>query len=370
MAKRRANGDGCIRKLKDGRWQAIATVGRTPAGKLIRRKRTCISHAAARQALEDLQAEFDAKRLGNTTPTLSEFIDRWMRQEVNQKAANTAKNYRLHCDGHVKPAIGHVLMEDLTPMVVSDFAAHLQTRNVPLYTQTYVLRMLRTICNRAVKLRVIPFNPVDAVDRPKYTKKEIRPFTMEEVTKILEATKDDRFSALYILAFTTGMRIGEIFGLHWESVDFDAGTLRVDRQIIYGANSLDFTPPKTRAGIRTIELTDRALIGLQDRRKIAVSEGNAGSPLVFPTSQGNPYRPPQWSKFEWAPLLAELSIDARGFHHCRHTYATLALGEGVPVTVVSAVLGHANASVTLTQYAHMLPSQQEKSRTAMGRIIG
>jgi integrase len=99
-------------------------------------------------------------------------------------------------------------------------------------------------------------------------------------------------------------------------------------------------------------------------------QGNAASPLVFCSPRGGILRRSDFRVRHWNPLLKLLGLDHRGMHHLRHTYATLALGTGVPVHVVARVLGHSKPSITLDIYSHVLSSQQAEATEAMRRLFG
>ena len=363
-----------IKQLKDGRWQARVTVGKDSNGKLIRKTRICDSHAAARQAKIDLKDEYVASLSVNTDPTtVEDFIDRWLRDDiVPHMKSNTIASYKQQTSRHIKPMIGDVRLTDLTPSLMNAFSSDLRAKKVPIPTQSYLLRVMSQICRRAVELELIPRNPVTSVKRPRVVKKEIQPFTTNEAKELLNHMSGMPLGAVYHLGICHGMRAGEIYGLHWSDIDFESSTLSITRNLVYGAGTgpMHMEPPKTRASIRTIELTDRTLRELNLRRKMSVSEGHAANELVFCTVRGNPVRPPSWWRDEWKPTLAELGIEHRGFHHARHTYATIALSEGVPITVVSKVLGHSNPKITLEIYAHALDEHQSKSVQAMQRLFG
>jgi integrase len=102
----------------------------------------------------------------------------------------------------------------------------------------------------AVRWRLVPFNVADAVTPPRPTKPEVTPLSAEQVKVLLAESRGDRLEALYVLAVTTGMRIGEMFGLKWSDVDLEAGTVQVRRTV---AADGTVNPPKTSSGRRTIK---------------------------------------------------------------------------------------------------------------------
>jgi integrase len=208
------------------------------------------------------------------------------------------------------------------------------------------------------------------VDRPTHRPKGIDPFTEKEMQSILEESATSPFQAVYELAFQCGPRQGEIFGALWEDFDLFRKVWSVKRQLIYSTGKHETSTPKTLSSIRKLELTDRVVAALRDRQRIAMREGNAGCPYVFCSSRGAMIWPGDFWVQHWKPLLQRCGIRHRGIHHTRHSFATMALGSGVPINVVSYMLGHSNVATTLKSYAHFLPSQQAQATVALAKIIG
>jgi integrase len=126
---------------------------------------------------------------------------------------------------------------------------------------------------QAVRWNMIARNPVRAVDPPKGRQEEITPLDPKQARRFLEAAKVDRFECLYILSLTCGLRMGEALGLRWSDIDFDAGTLRVNRQLqrIREGGGLVFSEPKN-ASRRTIDLPQKTVEALRIHRKQQAEE--------------------------------------------------------------------------------------------------
>jgi len=361
-----------IQRQSDGTYKVRVTVGyrydpKAKRNKAVRRKRSGIrSFAEAKKVRTELLSESVSQ---SDPTTVAEFIEQWLENDVRHRLKpNTVASYQQQVTYHIVPRIGNVPLADLSPSRVNMFAAEMRADKVPIPTQSYVLRVLSQICKRALQLELMTRNPVTAVKRPSVKKKAIQPFTLEESKAIMLEMKGMPNGAAYCLGLLHGMRVGEIFGLHWSDIDFDNKSISVKHNLVYGAGPLQIRETKTEAGTRVIQLTQPAIDELHERRRLAMAAGQASNPLVLCTDRGNKVRPPVWWRDEWSPLLKKLGIAHRGFHHTRHTYATLALSAGVPLTVVSKVLGHANPKITLEIYAHCLPDDQLKSVDAMERL--
>lgn len=369
---KRANGEGSIYKLDDGRWRVVVKVGQRLDGRMIRRSKIVSSHADARAVAAMFQQETQ-QEYGTATATLTmaDYLDRWLEDTVKPNVArNTYNAYRQQARKHVKPRVGKLKLRTLNALHVQEFVASMQRDNVPPSTRSYAFKVLKNALMRAEKLGLIQFNPCRRVDTPRYKSEPIVPFTEDEAMRIMEAVEETSLEAVYVVAFSTGLRQGELFGAWWEDLDLRSGIWNVRRQIVYSAGGVSVETPKTPGSIRKIELTSRAVDALRERQKIALADGHAACKFVFCTSRSLPMRPTSFHRDFWVPLLDRLKIERRGFHHTRHSYATLALSAGVPVTVVAHVLGHATPATTLKFYSHYLPSMQQQSTAAMKKLFG
>ena len=165
------------------------------------------------------------------------------------------------------------------------------------------------------------------------------------------------FLLVTMLAVTTGMRQGELLGLKWEDLDFEAGTLQVRRTLSTQAGrGFSFSPPKTAKGRRSIKLPEVAKRSLKKHRKAQLEERMklAGlwedNGLVFATRLGTPVGRQELVMRSFKPLLIKAGLPDIRFHDLRHTCATLLLGKGVHAKFVQELLGHATISATIEKY--------------------
>jgi integrase len=222
---------------------------------------------------------------------------------------------------------------------------------------------------------LIPRNAAAPVKQPRTRREEIRPLNCEQVRALFKATREDRLEALYIVAVTTGLRRGELQGLKWEDLDREGGTLQVRRTLSEPKGSCILEAPKSGEG-RNIRLTQRATAALRVHRKRHLEERmhKAGlwqeKELVFPSAVG----PPLWGgnlnrTFKARLQRAGLPKSTR-FHDLRHTCATLLLKQGVNPKFVQELLGHADISLTLNVYSHVLPDMGAAAAGAMEAALG
>jgi integrase len=230
---------------------------------------------------------------------------------------------------------------------------------------------------------LVPRNATDGVKPPRVSApgEEIRPLDAEECAAFLEASRGERLEALFVLAIHCGLREGELLALRWEDALLQAAkpALLVRRTLTRGENGRGYvvgTSTKSGKG-RRVRLTRRATEALKDHRKRQLEEMMrlAGlwqdQGLVFPNEIGSLFNPSNLRNRSFKRIKARAGVreDLR-FHDLRHTCATLLLGEGVNVKVVSELLGHASITITLNIYSHVLPDMQDSAADAMETALG
>jgi integrase len=202
---------------------------------------------------------------------------------------------------------------------------------------------------------------------PRITREEIDPLDAEQARRLLEAARVDRLEALYVLALNTGMRQGELLALKWDDVDLERGLLRVRRTLTHSDNGFVLGEPKTKKSRRTTRLTAGAVQGLREHLTRQLEEmerlGSLYKPggLIFATQSGTIINPSNLRNRSFKSLLKRAELRPIRFHDLRHTCATLLLSKDVNPKIVSEMLGHSSAIITLDIYAHLLPDMQEKA---------
>ncbi|MBD0328299.1 MAG: site-specific integrase [Pyrinomonadaceae bacterium] len=164
------------------------------------------------------------------------------------------------------------------------------------------------------------------------------------------------------------MRIGEALGIRWDDLDFDKGTLTIKRTIWRGKS----LPTKTKSSRRTIKLPMIALGALHRHKEDTERHSQnriEGPGWVFPTAKGNPHYAANFYRHSWKPMLKKAGLPRVTFHQLRHGAASYLLSQRVPVPVVSRYLGHANPSITLSVYSHMIDGDEGIAGSAIDSIL-
>ena len=180
---------------------------------------------------------------------------------------------------------------------------------------------------------------------------------------------------IILTAVTTGLRLGELLGLTWRDINFDAATAAICRAAQYlPETGVSFRQPKTARGRRTIALSEDTIRTLREHRtrqlehRLAMGPGYQDHNLVFPHVDGTP-QPPYRVSATFRHLVQRSAVGPVRFHDLRHTAATLMLRAGVPIKVVSNRLGHATASLTLDTYSHVTPDMERDAVAAIDGVL-
>lgn len=363
MTKKRANGEGSVYRRKDGRvvgeWTDAAGKKRYITSKT---KNKTEMKAALRKKLADRDAGIAYNSEGMTVET---YMDRWLETQRDRVRPGTFKPYEAITRLHIKPTLGRTKLEKLSALQLEELYRQKLKSGLSARRIRYIHVTIRKALKDAVRLQILSRNVADSASPPKALSKEITPLTQEQMRTLLEAARGDKLECLYILACTTGMRQGELLGLQWKDIDFQAGTLRVSRSVYDG----EINPPKTRAGNRTIRLSKLAIVALRRHRletgKQRISE------WVFPNARGGAIGHANLHNRSWKPLLKRAGLPhSIRFHDLRHTCISLLLSKGIPVHVVSQMAGHGNPAITWTIYAHILTDMMGSCADGIDEALG
>ena len=186
---------------------------------------------------------------------------------------------------------------------------------------------------------------------------------IEQMDSFLREARDSGVFEMYYVELATGLRRGELLGLKWEDNDFEHGNFRVKRQVARIDGEIVEAPLKTKNAYRTLPLAEDTIQVLKQQKKKAGS-----SPWVFPSPTGGPISPDSVLHMLHR-VLKRAGLPRVRFHDLRHTFATLALQNGVDIKTVSGMLGHFSAGFTLDTYAHVTTAAQKEAARAMEKVL-
>jgi integrase len=361
---KRLNGDGSIYQLPSGKWRGLVSIGgkRLSHTSKTRKEITAWIRQITGQVEQGLS--YDSARV-----TVGDFLIRWLASKENSIRPTTYSHYKIIIEKHLAPALGIVLIKDLTPDRIQYIYDEWIRSGYGAPTVIKTHAVLHQALERAVRLGLLVRNITDLVSPPKGSQEEMRFWSEMEANRFLTATRENRLYALFHLAIATGARQMEILGLKWSDLDWLRGTLRISRQLSRKGEM--FSPLKTNAGRRTLELGPNTLAALREHssrqqleRRIAGDRWQEND-LIFTSRIGSPMHHKNLTDRYFKPLVLVAGVPEIRFHDLRHTAVAIMLSNGVSIFVVSKIVGHARASITSDTYGHLVPG----TTTAVGKLM-
>ncbi|MHB8433985.1 MAG: site-specific integrase [Candidatus Tyrphobacter sp.] len=296
--------------------------------------------------------------------TVNDLMDSWLARKKKSTKDKTYFCYESVVRVHVKPRIGNLKPEKVTgrhiTALLHDMECAVKTGRKEGSTDLVGART-RELAYIAIgaAFKMISPDILDNVQKPKGEREEMHPWDPAEAKRFLTHVEqnNDEHAALYRLALTSGLRKGEILALTIADIDLRTGHVSVTKT--WNDKTLRSTTPKTKTSRRTVVIPERTR---QAVRAYIMATGRRGDSRIFTPEVRNLAK--AMKKAMKAAAVPEIR-----FHDLRHTYATLALGAGVPVKVVSESLGHAGVGITLDCYAHVMPGQAESAAAAVDAAI-
>ncbi len=372
MSKRRGRGEGAINFIADKKlWCARLVVGYDANGL---RKRRAV-YGKTKQEVQKKLAELQSAAITGTLSDpkrmrLSDYLKHWLEDVVRPTIRRgTYVGYESTIRLHIVPNLGGLQIGKLEPSHVQNLQRQLEELGGSARCRQLVHVLLRKALQQALQWGYVHRNVCDMVKRPRAPKKGMNCWTDKQTSCFLEVAKGDRFYALYVLAFTSGLRQGELFGLQWGDINFSEQFLSVQRTISEVRGTLEVGEPKTGKSRRKVELPEFAIQALKEHRVSMLAEGNHKT-WVFCDTVGGPLRKSNFRKRSFMPLMKRSELPEIRFHDFRHTAATLLLLQGVHPKVVQERLGHAQISITLDTYSHVLPSMQREAAEKLNKLFG
>jgi integrase len=307
---------------------------------------------------------------------VSGWADPWLVQKQATVSLRTHVLYRGWYEHYIRDALGHKLLQQVMPAEITTLFVDLRDKLKPrtLRTGWVITKMMFADAQRA---GLIVTNPCDRAVPPPAPRRSqsMRVWTAAQEGQFLQEIATEPDHAVFRLAATTGMRRSELLGATWESVNFDSGTLDVRQTVVEDRSGRPvLSTTKTQGSRRTIDLDPATIEALKQHRRHQLAErlrlgfGRVESDLVFCHPDGKPI-PPQRLTARFAVLVKRSSLPRIKLHDLRHTHASLLLANGTPVNVVSERLGHADSSITLKIYAHLLPGQARDAALRLAALV-
>lgn len=380
MAKRRPAGDGMVRKRDDGRWEGRIVIGHKENGEpLFRHVYAKTQKALLDKLHQNIECYRDVELTEDSRMTLGQWLDRWLTEyKAGTVRPGTLEGYRRYIEYYIKPQLGDKQISLLSQQDIQRMYRRLKTEGrihehpemghqLSDSMVRHIHSTLHAALKDAVQAHVIPRNPTEGTTAPKPNYKPKRILTGEELDAFLAVVeRDEVWRDFFQMELMTGLRRGEICGLQWSDFDGDAGMLKVCRTL-HSQRKGEYTvgETKTNQGMRTIILPHSVTEILRRRKADAISQWIFPD-LVKPEDPVDPNAAYRHMK----TLLQRAGLPSIRFHDLRHTFATLALENGMDVKTLSAMLGHVSAATTLDIYTHITDDMRLTAAANINRGIG
>ena len=371
---KRANGEGNIRKRKDGTWEGRYVSGYDRDGKPIRKS---VYGKTQKEVVDKLASVTNDIRTGLFLPpdqiTFGQWLDIWHDEYLGSVKDSTATQYKYHMEYNIKPNLGRFQLQKITaPMIQKLYKKRLAEGLSPKSIKN-LHGVIHKALDKAVQCRYLKFNPSDACELPRVQKKEMLVLSDENLRAFLSEIKGKRHEHLLFVDVFTGLREGEIIGLTWDCVDFDKGIIHVEKQLKRktGANNNYHFDTLKNGKTRIVTpapfvfdvLRTVKKIQAENKLRYGTSYENKDN-LVFTDELGNHIGVEALLKC-FKKRVAAIGCPDMRFHDLRHTFATLSIQNGDDIKTVSESLGHATVAFTLDVYGHVSDKMRKDSADRM-----
>ena len=389
-----ASGMGTIRKktvCKGGKqyeyWEARYTVGFDPGtGKQVQKSVSGKTQKEVAQKLKELTAALDAGTyIAPSKVTVGQWLDVWQEDYLVNVRPSTVTSYEATIRNHIKPRIGAIRLEALTTHDIQEFYNSLRSpsenrKALSAKTIKNIHGILHHALQQAMLNNYIRANPSNSCVIPRATKKKVKPLNEYQIADFLKAIKGHKYESMFLVALFTGIRQGEVCGLQWECVDFDDGTILIDKQLqslratTRGDSEKYSLVPTKNGKERTITAAPYVMELLwktkqrQNANRKLWGKAFQENDLVFTDELGNRITPQALYR-AFKIIVTESGMPMVRFHDLRHSYAVISLKSGDDVKTVQENLGHATAAFTLDVYGHVTEKMKKDSANRMEAFI-
>lgn len=384
---RRGNGEGSIYETADGRLRG-AIAWTDAHGDRHRRVVAGRTRAEVRRALGVIRAELDRGIAPAPTGTVATFLEGWLAASRQRIRAATWRQYESTTRRYLVPPLGRLALAKMTPADVEAMTAGLIESGRSPRTAALARAVLRRALADAVRDGLSARNVAALARPPRVPSRSLEAgrdyLDRAQLRRLLTAAAIHPLGPLVTLAASTGLRQGELLGLTWPDVDDEAATLTVRRSLARVwerkagelVQAWALAEPKTARSRRTLNLPAAAVAALERQRGLQEAlQASAGTAWqdraghVFTDAVGRPLQGHDVNH-AFHRILGAAGLPSIPFHGLRHSAATALLAGGVPLKVVSDLLGHSTITVTADRYAGVVAAQRREAAEAMDRALG
>jgi integrase len=308
--------------------------------------------------------------------TISNWLRNWLKDYKSIKLKPTTYDcYEKLIEKHMIPEFGDFMLKDLKSNNIQRFYNNIYKNGNCLSSATVrkIHTILKSALDQAVTNDLLYKNPANDTELPELKQKEIKVFTIQEQKRFIIYAEGYRLYSAFIVQLDTGLRLGEILALEWQDVELTKGIINVNKNIVLVKNRNEDderstelivqNSTKTKNGKRKIPLTQRSILLLKELKLKQQAKSN----IVFCSEKGTHVSPRNYER-TIEKVIKKANIEKCNSHTLRHTYATRLFENGVAAKTVSELLGHANISITLNIYTHVLPETRAETARILDKL--
>jgi len=322
-----------------------------------------------------VQAAENGTGASDSRLTVAAYLDDWLASKERTVRPATYRRYADVVRVHLRPTIGGLKLAKLTPGDLDRLYAAKMATGMGGTTLHHLHCVLHGGLAQALRRGLVSRNVCELVATPKRETPEMTVWDASQAAAFLAEADASDLAALWRVALLCGLRRGELLGLRWDDLDIERGTLAVRRTLSRGTGGTwVLGEPKTATGRRSIALPASCVTALRKHRAAQNAERLRLRQLwqdggyIFTGATGQPLHVNSLTD-RYRRLIAAAGVPRIRFHDLRHTCATLLLGQGIHPKVVQERLGHANISMTLDRYSHVIPGMQQAAADALDAAL-
>jgi integrase len=368
--KRRGDGEGSVFQLRS-KWRAQLPYYNDAGARRFSTRSFDTKGEADEWLTGERHLRFQGVSIAPGKRTVGVLLDEWLELCATKLRPKTERNYKDLVDTHLKPGLGHVLLQKLTTPQVQRFLNGKAEKLSPK-TVKHLRDTLRAAINVAITWQLVRSNAAAKAKPPNEGEKRLRVLSIDEAKVFVNALQSHRDGVLFRLMLSVGLRKGEALGLRDEDLELPLIHIRRGLQTI--GRKLILGPPKSKAGVRSLPLSPemsremKRYLSERERRKQNAGELWIDTGFVFVTDHGAPILPRHLNTI-LTDILTEAGIAHLRVHDLRHSTATFAIADKMPANYVKEMLGHSDIRTTLQTYTKLVPAVLGETTSTLERIL-
>lgn len=309
-----------------------------------------------------------------STMKLGDWMLQWLALYLPNIEATTRAGYKDRIEKRIIPILGSIPLKSLNTAHIQGWVNGLKKEGLAPKTVKNAYLNLKAALDKAVVLKMLPYNPCVGVELPKLQKYRGDIYDKAEMENLLKVAEGTDMYLIAFLAVMVGFRRGELVALRWDDVDLKKGIIHVRHNMVIADGEKITKAPKSSAGVRDISIGPKVVSELRKARteylknKLTHGRSFKDSGLVICKPDGTGYRPDSITQ-KWERFIQQNGLKPIRFHDLRHSCATAMIEAGVDPKTVQQRLGHADISVTMNIYAHSTKAVDRSAADKMDALM-